>query len=69
MEEYAQGPLLSELETILPNEFAARVKRFGMERGGIALTSTGQMIAELAANWTTPEGGQLVQVVMAALQA
>src|SRR5712692_10587304 len=30
MEEYAQGPLLTELETILPNEFAARVKRFGI---------------------------------------
>ena len=29
MEEYAQGPLLSELEAILPEEFAARVKRFG----------------------------------------
>lgn len=26
MEEYAQGPLLSELETILPAEFAARIK-------------------------------------------
>ncbi|AHG65237.1 isochorismatase family protein [Advenella mimigardefordensis] len=30
MEEYAQGPLLSELETILPAEFAARVKRLGI---------------------------------------
>ncbi|HFJ2964187.1 TPA: isochorismatase family protein [Klebsiella pneumoniae] len=30
MEEYAQGPLLSELETILPDEFAARVKRLGI---------------------------------------
>jgi hypothetical protein len=49
-EEYAQGPLLSELETILP--------------------STNQVIAELAGNWTTPKGSQIVQqVVMPALQA
>ncbi len=30
MEEYAQGPLLSELKAILPTEFAARIKRFGI---------------------------------------
>lgn len=137
MEEHAQGPLLSELEAVLPSEFAARIKRFGivnamddenfaaavratgrkklivagvtndvctvypalhlvrggyevqvvadaggsptkmsddialrrMERGGVTLTSTNQVIAELAGNWSTPEGGQLVQVVMEALQA
>jgi len=137
MEEHAQGPLLSELESILPAEFAARIKRVGivnamddenfaaavkatgrkklivagvtndvctvfpalslvrdgfevqvvadaggspskmsddialrrMERGGVTLTSTNQLIAELAGNWTTPVGGQLVRVVMAALQA
>ncbi len=40
-----------------------------MERGGVTLTSTGQLIAELAGNSTTPKGGQLVQVVVAALQA
>ncbi|WP_069353316.1 isochorismatase family protein [Burkholderia cenocepacia] len=136
MEEYAQGPLLSELETILPTEFANRVKRFGivnamddenfaatvkatgrkkliiagvtndvctvypalslvrdgfdvqvvadaggsptrmaddislrrMQQGGVTLTSTNQLIAELAGSWTTPEGGQLVQVLMTALQ-
>ncbi|ROS03026.1 nicotinamidase-related amidase [Raoultella ornithinolytica] len=137
MEEYAQGPLLSELETILPNEFAARVKRLGivnamedenfaaavkatgrrkliiagvtndvctvyptlslvsegyevqvvadagasptkfaddmalrrMEKSGATLTSTNQVIAELAGNWSTPEGTAIVQeVVMPALQ-
>jgi nicotinamidase-related amidase len=137
MEEYAQGPLLSELETILPTEFAARIKRLGivnamddenfaaavkaagrkkviiagvtndvctvypalslvsegyevqvvadagaspskfaddmalrrMEKNGATLTSTNQVIAELAGNWTTPEGSQIVQeVVMPALQ-
>ncbi|TYC58446.1 isochorismatase family protein [Zoogloea oleivorans] len=137
MEEYAQGPLLSELESILPAEFAARVKRFGivnamddenfaaavkatgrrkliiagvtndvctvypalslvgdgfevqvvadaggsptsmaddialrrMAQAGVTLTSTNQLIAELAGSWVTPEGGELIQVMMPALQA
>ena len=30
MEEHAQGPLLSELEEILPAEFAGRIKRLGI---------------------------------------
>lgn len=137
MEEYAQGPLLSELESILPAEFAARIKRLGvvnamedenfaaavkatgrkkiivagvtndvctvypalslvsdgyevqvvadagasptkfaddmslrrMEKNGVTLTSTNQVIAELAGNWSTPEGMEIVQqVVMPALQ-
>jgi nicotinamidase-related amidase len=137
MEEYAQGPLLAELEAILPAEFAARIKRLGivnamddknfaaavkatgrkrliiagvtndvctvypalslvldgyqvqvvadagasptkfadeialsrMEKNGVTLTSTNQVIAELAGNWATPEGAQIVQeVVMPALQ-
>jgi nicotinamidase-related amidase len=111
MEEYAQSPLLNELESILPTAFAGRVKRAGvtndvctvypalslvregfevqvvadaggspstmaddialrrMERGGITLTSTNQLIAELAGSWATPEGGRLVQVLMESLQA
>ena len=138
MEEYAQGPLLSELNENLPTEFAARIKRMGivnamddenfaaavsatgrkklilagvtndvctvfpalslvdngyevqvvadaggspskmgddmalrrMEQNGVTLTGTNQIIAELAGNWTTPEGSQIVQeVVMEALQA
>jgi len=127
MEEYAQGPLLSELESILPAEFAARIKRSGivnamddknfaaavkatgrkqlivagvtndvctvypalglvregfevqvvadaggslrpMERGEVTLTTTNQLIAEFAGSWTTPEGGQLVRVLMTALR-
>ncbi|WP_342611551.1 isochorismatase family protein [Burkholderia ambifaria] len=131
MEEAAQGPLLSELEAILPDEFAVRIKRAGivnamddeafaaavkatgrtkfilagvtndvctvypaltlvgqghevqvvadaggspskiaddialrrMERAGVTLTSTNQLIAELAGSWSTPEGGQLVQAL------
>ena len=137
MEDHAQGPLLSELGQILPDAFAARVKRVGivnamddenfaaavkatgrkkliiadvtndvctvfpalslvregfevqvvadaggspsrigddmalrrMERGGVTLTSTNQLVAELVGNWTTPEGSQVVQVVMETLQA
>lgn len=137
MEEYAQGPLLAELETILPAEFAVRIKRVGivnamddehfaaavratgrrkliiagvtndvctvfpalslvsdgyevqviadaggspsaigddmalrrMEKAGVTLSSTNQVIAELAGSWSTPEGGEIVQqVIMPALQ-
>lgn len=136
MEEFAQGALMSELGEILPEAFAARIKRAGivnamededfaaavratgrkkliiagvtndvctvfpalslvragyevqvvadaggspsrigddmalrrMERAGVTLTSTNQLVAELVGNWTTPEGSQVVQVVMEALQ-
>lgn len=41
-----------------------------MEKNGVTLTSTNQIIPELAGNRATPEGGQIVQeVVMPALQA
>ncbi|NWA05913.1 isochorismatase family protein [Pseudomonas gingeri] len=134
MEEHAQGPLLSELEEILPAAFAGRIKRLGvvnamddenfaaaakatgrknfivagvtndvctvypvltllnqgyavqvvadagasptamaddialrrMDKAGATLTSTNQVIAELAGSWATPQGGELVQVVMEA---
>jgi hypothetical protein len=39
-----------------------------MERSGVTVTSANQLIAELADNWTTPEGGQLVRVLTSALQ-
>lgn len=137
METYAQGPLIGELETILPAAFAARIRRAGvvnamddpafaaavdatgrrkiviagvtndvctvfpalslvargydvqvvadaggspsrigddmalrrMEKNGVTLTSTNQVIAELAADWSTPAGGRIAQeVVMPALQ-
>ena len=137
MEAYAQGPLLSELQAILPTQFEQRVKRFGivnamddanfaaavkatgrrklviagvtndvctvypalslvrdgfqvqvvadaggsptqmaddislrrMEKGGVTLTTTNQLIAELAGSWATPEGGELVQLIIGALQS
>jgi len=40
-----------------------------MEKAGVTLTSTNQLIAELAGNWSSPEGGRIVQeVIMPALQ-
>lgn len=136
MEEYAQGPLLEELATILPVAYQTRIKRMGvvnamddeafaaavkatgrkkliiagvtndvctvypaltlaaqgydiqvvadagasptkladeialrrMDKNGITLTSTNQLIAELAGSWATPEGEKLVQVIMEAFQ-
>lgn len=35
-----------------------------MERAGVTLTTTNQLIAELAGSWATPEGGQLSQALM-----
>lgn len=136
MEEYAQGPLVEELKTILPTEFEARIKRLGivnamddenfaaavkatgrkkliiagvtndvctvypaltlvaagfdvqvvadagasptkmaddialrrMDKNGITLTTTNQLIAELAGSWATPQGEKLVQVLMESFQ-
>jgi len=36
---------------------------------GVMLTTTNRLIAELAGTCATPEGAQLVKVLMAALQA
>ncbi|WP_188213105.1 isochorismatase family protein [Neisseria sp. Marseille-Q5346] len=139
MEEHAQGPLLSELEQILPKEFANRVKRAGivnamadenfaaavkaaagnrkriiiagvtndvctvyptltllemgyevqvvadaggsptkmadesslrrMDKAGATITSTNQLIAELAQTWADENGQKLLQVIAEALQA
>ena len=138
MEEYAQGPLMPELEQILPEAFANRVKRLGivnamadenfarevskhnrkkvivagvtndvctvypvltlldmgydvqvvadaggsptkmaddmalrrMEKAGAVLTSTNQAIAELAYDWSTPEGTKIVsEVIMQSLHS
>lgn len=137
MEEYTQGPLLSELQKSLPQAFEQRIKRMGivnamddanfaaavtatgrrkvvvagvtndvctvypvltlidqgydvqvvadaggsptkladevslrrMARHGATITTTNQLIAELAGTWATPEGGELVQLIIGALQA
>lgn len=130
-EERLQGPLLPELATLLPDAFAARVKRAGivnawadknfktavettgrkflimagvttdvclvypsinaveegyhvqavmdasgspfelsedmsrrrMENAGVILTATNTVIAELAQDWSTPHGGELIQIL------
>ena len=130
-EDRTQGPLLPELEEILPDAFASRVKREGvvnawtdpafkaaveatgrknlimagvttdvclvfpaidavgegyavqavmdasgspfelsedmsrrrMQDAGVVLTATNTVIAELAQNWSTPEGQQLIQLL------
>ncbi|MGW2052299.1 isochorismatase family protein [Streptomyces sp. NPDC001858] len=132
MEEYAQGPLLSELAEIAPAEFAGRVQRQGvvnafddenfadavkatgrthliiagvtndvctvfptltalnaghpvqvvadaggsptkiaddiavhrMDKAGATITSTNQLLAELAENWTTEKGGKMIGIIM-----
>jgi nicotinamidase-related amidase len=46
-------------QTALGHETALR----RMEREGAILTSTPQIIAELAKDFSTPEGGQLVQIM------
>lgn len=52
-----------------PSKMADDVALRRIEHGGVMLTSTNQVVAELVGNWTTPEGSQVVQVVMEALQA
>jgi nicotinamidase-related amidase len=131
MEDYAQGPLLAELEEIAPDEHAARIQRQGvvnalddenfaaavqdtgrrklivagvtndvctvfptltalrdgyevqvvadaggsptemadqiairrMERAGATITSTNQLLAELAGDWTSPQGAAVLPIV------
>ena len=35
-----------------------------MERAGVILTATNTLIAELARDWSRPEGGQLLNVMV-----
>ena len=46
-----------------PSKIADDMALRRMERSGVMLTSTNQLIAELAQNWTTPEGGKLVEIL------
>ncbi|ALM54112.1 isochorismatase family protein [Halomonas huangheensis] len=137
MEDHAQGPLLSELAEILPQQFQSRIQRAGivnamhddqfaaavkatgrrtfivagvtndvctvfpvltlleagyevlvvadaggspgkmadelsldrMQHAGATLLGTNQLLAGLAGDWSTPEGGQIVEVIGQALQA
>ncbi len=46
-----------------PYELSEITARKRMELGGVQFTATNTIIAELAQNWSTPEGGQLIQVL------
>ncbi len=50
--------------TVMADDIALR----RMAASGVTLTTTNQMIAELAGSWATPEGAQLVQVLAGSLQ-
>lgn len=47
-----------------PTKLADEIALRRMDKNGITLTSTNQLIAELAGSWATPEGEKLVQVIM-----
>jgi nicotinamidase-related amidase len=46
-----------------PSELAEEVSRRRMEKAGTILTATDSVIAELAQDWSTPAGNQLIQVL------
>src|SRR5207248_3365881 len=47
-----------------PTELSEELARRRMERAGVILTATNTLIAELARDWSRPEGGQLLQVMV-----
>ena len=51
-----------------PTKIADEIALRRMERAGVMLTSTNQLIAELAGSWASPEGQQLIQVLMPSLK-
>ncbi len=46
-----------------PYEVSEEMSRRRMEREGVVLTATNTMMAELAQDWSRPEGAQLLQVM------
>lgn len=48
-----------------PTKLADEVALRRIDKAGATLTSTSQLIAELAQNWTTPEGSQLNEIITA----
>lgn len=47
-----------------PTKLSDEVALRRMEKAGSTLTSTSQLVAELAQNWTTPEGSKLAEIIM-----
>lgn len=48
-----------------PFELSEDMSRRRMQDAGVVLTATNTVIAELAQNWSTPEGQQLIQLLFA----
>jgi nicotinamidase-related amidase len=46
-----------------PFELSEDMSRRRMEKAGVTLTATNTVIAELAQDWSTPHGGQLIQLL------
>lgn len=46
-----------------PFELSEEMSRRRMEREGVVLTATNTMMAELAQDWSRPEGAQLLQIL------
>lgn len=51
-----------------PTKMADDIALRRMDKNGITLTTTNQLIAELAGSWATPQGEKLVQVLMESFQ-
>lgn len=47
-----------------PTELSEELARRRMERAGVIMTATNTLIAELARDWSRPEGGQLLEVMV-----
>lgn len=46
-----------------PSKIADEIALRRMENAGAVLTSTNQLLAELAVSWATPEGSKLVTIM------
>jgi nicotinamidase-related amidase len=46
-----------------PSELAESMSRLRMEKAGVILTATDTVMAELAQDWSTPAGQQIIQVL------
>jgi hypothetical protein len=47
-----------------PYDISEEMARRRMEREGAVLTATNTLIAELAQDWSRPEGGQLLEIML-----
>ena len=46
-----------------PSQFADEIALQRMKDNGVVLTTTNQCIAELAQDWSSPDGSKLIQVL------